>query len=177
MKPKTYGLMAEFEKPEDLLLAARRAHGEGYRKMDAYTPFPIEHLSQAIGGEDHKLPWIVFTGGIIGALSGYFMQYYAHVIDYPVMVGGKPHHAWPSFIPVTFEMTILFAALSAVLGMLALNGLPLPYHPVFNVERFELASRSHFFLCVEARDPRFNGNKTREFLEGLKPVGVYEVSE
>lgn len=170
-----YGLMAEFDAADDLLEACRRARDAGYRRMDAYTPFPIHGLDDAIGLKKTFLPYLVLGGGIAGGLGGYLMQYYASVIDYPLNIGGRPFHSWPSFIPVTFEMTILGAAFTAVLGMLALNRLPLPYHPVFNVERFELASRSHFFLCIEARDPKFDRQATEKFLKGLKPHGVYEV--
>jgi hypothetical protein len=169
-----YGLMAEFDKPENLLVAARRAYQEGYRRMDAYTPFPIEGLAEAIGFHHTRLPFIVLMGGIFGAVAGFGLFYYTEVIDYPLNVGGKPFFSWPAFIPITFETTILFAALSAVLGMLALNGLPMPYHPVFNVPQFALATRDRFFLCIEARDPKFDREGTRKFLESL---GAQEVSE
>jgi len=175
-KPPIYGLMAEFDSPTDLVAAARRAREQGYRRMDAYTPFPIEGLAEAIGFHHSRLPLIVLIGGIIGCIGGYLLQYYASVIGYPLNVGGRPFHSWPSFIPVTFEMTILVAAVSAVVGMLALNGLPMPYHPVFNVDRFALATRDRFFLCIEAADPRFDLAETRRFLEGLEPRGVYDVA-
>ncbi len=170
-----YGLMAEFRSPESLLAAARRASGEGFKRMDAYTPFPVEGLAEAIGFHHTRVPLIVLIGGIVGCLGGFFLQYWVAVIDYPINVGGRPLNSWPAFIPVTFEMTILVAALSAFLGVLALNGLPMPYHPVFNVERFELASRNRFFLCIEAVDPLFDRDRTARFLEGLQPEGVYEV--
>lgn len=173
-RPAIYGLMAEFDNPEDLLEAARHAHAGGYRRMDAYSPFPVEGLAEAIGFHRTRLPLIVLLGGIVGGLGGYLLQYYTTVIDYPLNVGGRPLHSWPAFIPVTFEMTVLIAALAAVLGMLALNGLPMPYHPVFHVPRFDLASRNLFFLCIEATDPRFDRDTTRRFLEGL---GAREVSE
>ncbi len=175
-KPPIYGLMAEFDNPADLLAAARRARGEGYRRMDAYTPFPVEGLAEAIGFHHTRLPLVVLIGGIVGCFGGYLLQYYTSVIDFPLNVGGRPFHSWPSFIPVTFEMTILGAALSAVLGMLALNGLPMPYHPVFNVDRFALATRDRFFLCIEATDPEFDREGTKRFLESLQPRGVYEVA-
>jgi hypothetical protein len=175
MKTHLYGLMAEFEHPEEVVAAARRAHGEGYRKMDAYTPFPIEELSEALGLRHTLLPWVVLCGGATGALAGFFMQYYLSVVEYPLNIGGRPLNSWPSFIPVTFEMTILFAALSAVLGMIVLNGLPKPYHPVFNVPRFALASRNRFFLCIESGDPKFDLERTRQFLLDLHPAGVSEV--
>ncbi len=177
MKPKTpiYGLMAEFANAEDLLAAARRAHTVGYRRMDAYTPLPVEGLAEAIGFHRTRIPSIVLLGGLAGCLGGFALQYWAAVIDYPINVGGRPLNSWPAFIPVTFELTILVAALLAVFGLLALCRLPMPYHPVFNVPRFELASRNRFFLCIEARDPRFDREGTRRFLEGLASRGVYDV--
>jgi Protein of unknown function (DUF3341) len=175
VRPSVYGLMAEFDTPEDLLDAAHRAYAEGYRRMDAYSPFPVAGLSEAIGFHRTKLPLIVLLGGVAGGLGGYLLQYYTAVIDYPLNVGGRPLHSWPAFIPVTFEMAVLIAALFAVLGMLALNGLPMPYHPVFNVPRFELASRNLFFLCIESVDPRFDFERTRQFLQSLRSRQVHEV--
>lgn len=171
-----YGLMAEFDTPEDVLAAAKHAQAQGYRRMDAYTPFPVEGLSEAIGFHHTWLPLLVLIAGIIGAVVGFASQYYATVIDYPINVGGRPLNSWPSYIPITFEVTILFAALTAVVGMIALNGLPMPYHPVFNVPQFALASRDRFFLCIEATDPLFDREATRQFLEGLKPREVSEVA-
>jgi Protein of unknown function (DUF3341) len=170
-----YGLMAEFAEPEALLEAARRSFAEGYRRMDAYSPFPIDGLAEAIGFHKTRLPLLVLIGGIIGCLGGFYLQYWVAVIDYPLNIGGRPLNSWPMFIPVTFELTILAAGLTAVLGLLALNGLPMPYHPVFNVERFQLATRNRFFLCIESVDPKFNQETTRRFLESLRPQGVYEV--
>jgi len=171
-----YGLMAEFEDPGALVLATERAHERGYRCMDAYSPFPIEELHHALGSRHTRLPLIVLIGGLVGCLGGYALCYWVSVFAYPVNIGGKPLHSWPAFIPVTFECTILVAALSAVLGMLALNGLPQPYHPVFNVPRFALASRNRFFLCIEARDPKFDVEATRRFLETLGPREVTTVA-
>jgi len=170
-----YGVMAEFKRPEDLVTAVRTVRSRGYRAMDAYTPFPIEGLADELGSHFNILPGIVLIGGILGALGGFFMQYYANVVALPLNIGGRPHNSWPAFIPVTFELTILVAALFAVLGMLALNGLPRPHHPVFNEPRFELATRNRFFLCVESRDPRFNRDAVRKVLEELGASGVYEI--
>lgn len=170
-----HGLMAEFHSPDALLHAAERAHRQGFKRMDAYTPFPVEGLAEALGVHDRRMPLIVLLGGIAGCLGGFFLQYWVAVIDYPLNVGGRPLNSWPAFIPVTFEMTILCAALAAFLGVLALNGLPMPYHPVFNVEQFELASRNRFFLCIESADPTFDRDGTWKFLESLGPDGVYQV--
>ena len=171
-----YGLMAEFEDPTSLVTATERAHHEGYRCMDAYSPFPIEELHHALGSKPSRLPLIVLIGGLIGCIGGYSLEYWVSVIAYPVNIGGKPLHSWPAFIPVTFECTILAAALSCVLGMLALNGLPMPYHPVFSVPRFALASRNRFFLCIESKDPKFDIDATRRFLETLHPREVSSVA-
>jgi hypothetical protein len=170
-----YGLMAEFEGANELSAATRQAYQAGYRRMDAYSPFPVEGLAETIGFRGSPLVWVVLAGLVVGAVAGFGMQYYASVIDYPINVGGRPLNSWPSFIPVTFELAVLVAAFAAILGMFALNGLPMPYHPVFNVPRFELASRDRFFLCIEATDPQFDRQETRQFLEGFKPVEVTEV--
>jgi len=172
-----YGLLAEFDDPNALVAATTQAYREGYRRMDAYSPFPIEELHEALGGHHTRLPLIVLIGGLFGGLGGYALQYWTQAIAYPINVGGRPYHSWPAYIPVTFECTILAAALSAVLGMVALNGLPMPYHPVFNVPRFALASRNRFFLCIEARDPKFDVERTRRFLETLEPREVTTVAE
>ena len=168
-----YGMMAEFDDPTTLVAATERAHRAGYRCMDAYSPYPIEELRDALGMGHTKLPLVVLIGGLFGCLGGYAMQYWISAVTSPLNIGGRPLNSWPAFIPVTFECTILGAALAAVLGMLALNGLPMPYHPVFNVPRFALASRNRFFLCIEARDALFDLERTRAFLETL---GASEVS-
>jgi hypothetical protein len=170
-----YGLMAEYEDPNTLVLAAHKAYEEGYRKMDAFSPFPIEELSEAIGFHKNNLPLLVLIGGVLGCIGGYSLCYWVSVKAYPIIVGGKPFHSWPSFIPVTFETTVLLAALAAVLGMLALNGLPEPYHPVFNVRRFALASRDRFFLLIESNDPKFDREQTWRFLDTTQPRFVTEV--
>ena len=170
-----YGLMAEFENPEELLSAARRTHEAGYRAVDAFSPFPIEGMADAVGFHSTRVPLLCLMGGLIGCFGGFFLQYWPNVIGYPLDIGGKPYNSWPNFIPITFELTILCAGLATVFGMLALNGLPTPYHPVFNVSRFELATRSRFFLCIKARDPKFDAVKTRDFLTSLKAREVSEV--
>lgn len=173
-KPGVYGVLAEFDNPTSIVAAAHKAHSEGYRKMDAYTPYPIEELAEAIGFHKNSIPLIVLIGGIIGGLTGLGLQIFTSAISYPLNVGGRPLISWPSFVPVTFEMTILLASFGAVLGMLALNGLPMPYHPLFNAPRFELASRTHFFLCIESDDPKFDRERTTQFLRSL---GANEVSD
>ena len=170
-----YGVMAEFESAQSLLTAARRTHEAGYQKIDAYTPFPVEGMAEAIGFHTNRVALVTLIGAIIGGLSGYGLQYWIATISYPVNVGGRPYHSWPSFIVVTFEMTILFGGISAVLGMLALNGLPMPYHPVFNVPRFAMASKDRFFLIVFATDPKYDPIGTRRFLESLDPRSISEV--
>ena len=173
--PPLYGVIAEFENPSDLVHAAHKTYEAGYRRINGYSPYPIEELSEAIGFHHTSLPLIVFIGGVIGGLSGFFMQYWIEVIDYPINVGGKPYNSWPAFIPITFEMTVLFAAFSAVLGMLILNKLPQPYHPVFNAPNFALATRDRFFLAVEANDPNFNHADVVELLKNLNAVEVTDV--
>jgi len=172
--PPLYGVMAEFESPTDLVAAARQVYHLGYRRINGYSPYPIEELSEAIGFTHTSLPLIVFIGGVLGMLGGFFMQYWIEVIDYPINVGGKPYNSWPAFIPITFETTVLSAAFAAVLGMLILNKLPQPYHPVFNVPNFAFATRDRFFLAIEANDPKFDHAKV---IELLKSLGAMEVND
>ena len=173
----SYGLLAEFDSPAALVKAAEQTHAAGYIKIDAYSPLPIEGLAEAIGFHHDLVPLVTLVGAIIGGTTGYLMQYWINVINYPLNIGGKPFHSWPSFIIVTFEMTILFGGISAVFGMLALNGLPMPYHPVFNVARFAMASKDRFFLIVFASDKKYDDVKTRKFLEGLGPKTLVEVPD
>jgi hypothetical protein len=175
-KPGIYGVMAEFDTPTALVKATRAVYGEGYQKVDAYTPFPIEELNDIQHLHENKLPLLVLIGGIIGGLSGYLLQYFVTVIYFPINIGGRPLHSWPAYMIVTFELTILFGCFAAFLGMLALCGLPTPYHPVFNVPRFAMASRDRFFLCIEATDPLFHLAKTWCFLEALEALEVSEVA-
>jgi Protein of unknown function (DUF3341) len=170
-----YGLMAEFANPTDIVEAARRTHEAGYRKIDAYSPFPIEELAEAIGFHNDGVALITLVGGLIGMCAGYSLQYWIHAINYPINVGGRPLNSWPAFIVVTFEMTILFAGLSAVFGMLALNGLPMPYHPVFNVPRFVFATKDRFFLIIFSSDVKYDPVETRRFLESFSPRSISEV--
>jgi len=175
MNATLYGLLAEFETPVALLAAAGKTFAAGYREIDAYSPFPIDGLAESIGFEKTSVPLVVLIGGIAGALTAYGMQYYSAVIDYPLNVGGRPLQSWPSFVPITFELTVLFAALSAVFGMFIMNGLPRPYHPVFNVPEFKLASQTRFFICIKATDSKFSQTDSRKFLESLGAVLIKEV--
>lgn len=171
-----YGLMAEFDNPDALIKAARAAREAGFTKIDAYSPFPIHGLGEAIGFKEKSVAKIVLTGGIVGLIAGYSLEYWTSVIAYPINIGGRPLHSWPMFVPPAFETTILFAAISAVVGMLALNGLPQPYHPVFNAPRFSMATQDAFFLVVEADDPKFDATETRRWLDSLQPREVVEVA-
>jgi hypothetical protein len=171
-----YGLLAEFDDPKSLVQAAKRVYAAGYRRIDTFSPYPIEEAWEAIGHHDRRLSLIVLCGGIAGLLTGFALEEWVSVIAYPVNIAGKPLNSWPQFIPVMFELTILFASLAAVLGMIVLNGLPQPYHPAFNVARFEHASRDKFFLIVESEDPKFDRQGTAEFLKGLHATEVSEVA-
>ena len=170
-----YGVIAEFNDPQTLLEAANAAREQGYTSLDAFSPFPVHGLAEAVGFHKSRLSAVVLVMGILGGLGGFFMCWYANVISYPLNIGGKPYNSWPAWIPITFECTVLLAAFGAVLGMLALNGLPMPYHPVFNVRRFDSASRDKFFLVIQARDPRFRLEEARQFLQTLGPREVTDV--
>ncbi len=172
---RLYGLLAEFDSPDKLLEAARRAREHGYERLDAFTPFPVEGLAEAVGAADHRLPALVLAGGILGALGGYGMQLYAAAVDYPLDIGGRPLNSWPAFIPITFELTVLIAALFAFFGVFILNGLPRPHHPVFDVPAFARASRDRFFLCLEARSRQFDVPVARSFLKSLKPEAIHDI--
>lgn len=174
-EPSIYGLVAAFESPEAVLDAANRAREAGFKRMEAHSPMPVEGLAEAIGYRGNPMPAIVFLGGLLGGLGGFGLAYWCSAIDYPINIGGRPLNSWPAFFPVTFECTILGAALSAVFGMIALNGLPQPYHPLFNVEAFNRASSDRFFLFIRHDDPKFDPVETRTFLEGLHPESVSEV--
>ena len=178
MRPaRVYGLMAEFERPEDLRRAVRTVREQGYRRLDAYTPLPIDGLAEEMGVHFSWLPLIVLVSGIIGGAGGFLMQYYASVISYPIDIGGRPLNSWPAFIPVTFELTVLGASTFAVFGMLALNKLPQPHHPLFNLARFKHASIDKFFLCIEAHDPKFHLEETARFLQSVNAQHVTEVRD
>jgi hypothetical protein len=175
-RPALHGVMGEFASPQDLVTAIEKVREEGYTKLDAYTPFPIEEAWEALGHHKSPVPLIVLIGGMVGGLSGFFLQYWVSVIEYPLNVGGRPLNSWPSFIPVTFECTILGAVLAAVAGVFILNGLPEPYHPVFNVQRFAFASRNRYFLCIEAVDPKFDRDTAHQLLLDLHAVEATDVA-
>jgi Protein of unknown function (DUF3341) len=173
--PKLYGLLAEFDSATAIVNAAREARRVGYVNVDAYTPFPIHELDSALAISRTRLPWLVLGGGITGMLAGFGLEYWTSVVDYPLNVGGRPYASWPAFVVPAYETTILFAAITAVVGMILLNGLPQPYHPLFNAPNFSNATADRFFLCIEAVDPKFDVGATRQFLQGLKPIGVSDV--
>ena len=175
MTDDIYGVLAEFRASEALLDAAKRAREEGFRYVEAYAPYAVEGMAEAVGFTSSKVPLITLIGGIVGAVGGYFLQWYSAVIDYPINVGGRPLHSWPSFIPPTFELTILGAAFAALFGMLVANGLPRLNHPIFNAPDFEQATRNRFFLCLTARDPNFDIDRSKRFLQNLQPMSVVEV--
>ena len=177
MENQLYGLMAEFDTTTEVVNAAEKVRLAGYTKTDAFSPFPIHEMDEALGIKRSILPYLVFCGGLAGLLSGIGMQVFMSWYDYPILVGGRPHLSWTAFIPPTYELTILFAAFTAVFGMLLLNGLPQPYHPVFNVPRFALASREKFFLLIESQDEKFDYDETKSFMESLNPQEVHDVQE
>jgi hypothetical protein len=172
---RIYGLIAEFDEPEQVLEATRQAFALGYRRIDAYTPFHVEGLAEALGMRNTGVPLITLLCGITGGLTGYGMEYFSATIHYPINVGGRPLHSWPAFVPITFELTVLFAALGTVIGMLLLNGLPRPHHPVFETPFFEERNQSHFYLCIEAKDPLFDRSRTQDFLQKQNAANVWEV--
>lgn len=177
MEKKIYGLLAEFNTPTELVDAAAKVRDAGYTKTDAFSPYPIHEIDEALGIKRSILPWLVLGGGVTGLMSGIGLQWFVHVFDYPILVGGRPFFSLPSFIPPAYELTILLAAFAAVFGMLFLNGLPQPYHPVFNVERFALATREKFFLLIEKADDKFDYEATKKFMAGLNAQEVFDVEE
>ena len=174
---RLYGLMAEFATPSEIVHASEKAYSAGYRRMDAYSPMPVHGLAEAIGFRNNRVPLVVLIGALIGAAAGYGLCWFMAAVPYVHNIGGRPIHSWPAFIPITFETTVLFASLFAVVGMILMNGLPRPYHPVFNAPRFGRATHDKFFLCIEASDPKFHLEDTRAFLQGLEPYEVTEVDD
>jgi len=175
--PVIHGMLAEFASDEGILDAAQKVFDAGYRQTEAYTPMPVHGLSEALGQSRTKVPVATFAAGCLGACLGFGMCWYANVISYTWNIGGRPPDSWPAFIPITFEVMVLCASFGALLSMLGLNGLPEPYHPVFNAPRFALASKDRFFICIEAKDPKYDSSQTRQFLESLDPVSITEVPE
>lgn len=172
-----YGVVAQFENDHAVLDAAHKAHAAGFRIMEAYSPVPVHGLDEALGRKRSKLAWLVFAGGTVGCLGGLFMQYWMSHVNYPWNVGGRPTFSWPAFIPVTFELTILLAAFTAVIGMFALNGLPRPHNPIFNTPDFDRSTLDRYFLCIEAKDPKFDEKETTDFLKGLNPEAVNTITD
>ena len=177
MENKLHGIMAEFDTPTQLVDAARKVRDAGYVKTDAFSPFPLHEIDEALGIKRSILPYLIFAGGITGLMTGLGLTYFVHVIDWPIIVGGRPHFSLPAFIPPSYELTILFASFTAVFGMLFLNGLPAPYHPVFNVPRFALATREKFFLIIESADPKYDYRGTKVIMESLGAQEVFDVEE
>jgi hypothetical protein len=177
MEKNIYGLLAEFDTPTELVDAANKIREAGYTKTDAFSPFPLHEIDEALGIKRSILPFLVLGGGFAGLLTGLALQIFVHYLEYPIIVGGRPFLSIPSFIPPAYELTILFASFTAVGGMLLLNGLPQPYHPVFNVPRFALATREKFFLLIEKRDSKFNYDETKSFMQSLNPQEVFDVEE
>jgi hypothetical protein len=172
-----YGILAEFDSATELVDAARKVRDAGYTKTDAFTPFPLHEIDEALGIKRSVLPYLIFAGGLTGLFAGLGLEYFVHVIDWPIIVGGRPHFSLPAFVPPAYELTILFSAFVAVFGMLFLNGLPSPYHPLFNVPRFALATREKFFLVIESRDPLYDYDATKSFIQSLDPQEVFDVEE
>ena len=177
MAERLHGILAEFDSATEMVDAARLVRDAGYTKTDAFSPFPLHEIDEALGIKRSVLPFLVFAGGITGLLSGIALEYFVHVVDFPIIVGGRPHFSLPAFIPPAYELTILFSAFTAVFGMLFLNGLPRPYHPVFNIPRFALASREKFFLIIESADEKYDYAETRAFMETLGAQEVFDVEE
>lgn len=177
MGNKLHGILAEFDTATELVEAATKVRDAGYTKTDAFSPFPLHEIDEALGIKRSILPYLILAGGITGLCAGIGLEVFVHVIDWPIIVGGRPHFSLPAFIPPAYELTILFASITAIFGMLFLNGLPSPYHPVFNVPRFALATREKFFLLIEAKDPKYDYDDTKRFMESLDPQEVFDVEE
>ena len=177
VQPLTYGFIAQFPDAEQLVDAVRAARREGYERMDAYTPYAIDGLADELRNRDDRVPWIVFICGVTGASLGFLLQYYVTCVDFPMNIGGRPNFSWPSYIPITFECGVLLASFGALIGMLMLNGLPRPHHPLFNVPAFDEVTNDKFFLCIEAEDAKFSKQDTRQFLQNLGSELVEEVPE
>ena len=176
-KPGPFGVVGEFDSPDKLLAAANKALDGGYSSMDAFSPFPIHGLADAIGFQEGRVRWIIFVAGAAGAIGGMGLQWWVATQAYPLNVGGRPLFSWPSFIPPAFETTILFAAFGAVLGMIGLNRLPQPHHPVFDAPNFERASQDRFFLLVEAKDPMYDASAIKKLMEGADALQVTEIGQ
>ncbi|MBY0512565.1 MAG: DUF3341 domain-containing protein [Gemmataceae bacterium] len=175
--PRPFGLLAEFETADQLVAATRRAKAEGYNLMDTHTPYPVGETADALGFPKSEMGVVMFVGGLTGACAGFFMQYWTNAYGYSLIVGGRPYLSWPSYIPITFEMMVLTAALSGLFGLLAICGLPRLNHPLFNSTAFDRFSRDRFFLSVEAADPKYDAGRTAAFLRTLNPLSVEEVME